>query len=144
MNTILVFSFFLLASLDFRDFYTAASMACPQFFDFVICLQWELGNYSQSFLSMLGLQASSLTDKSALSSNNAAFMDPHIGLHCLSLASKNSMRNAVGEQNAAILRRWATIMAATAFNRCGLPVSSLLCHILKTAESFMYKYLIFL
>lgn len=90
-------------------------------------LEWELGNYSQSFLSMLGLQASSLTDKSALSSNNAAFMDPHIGLHCLSLASKNSMRNAVGEQNAAILRRWATIMAATAFNRCGLPLEALEC-----------------
>ncbi|KAJ6334678.1 hypothetical protein OIU78_011524 [Salix suchowensis] len=84
-------------------------------------LEWELGNYSQSFLSMLGLQASSMTDKSPLSSNNAAFMDPHIGLHCLSLVSKNSMRNAAGEQSAAILGRWATIMAATAFNRRGLP-----------------------
>uniref|UniRef100_A0A6N2KYH2 RAVE complex protein Rav1 C-terminal domain-containing protein n=1 Tax=Salix viminalis TaxID=40686 RepID=A0A6N2KYH2_SALVM len=87
-------------------------------------LEWELGNYSQSFLSMLGLQASSMTDKSPLSSNNAAFMDPHIGLHCLSLVSKNSMRNAAGEQSAAILGRWATIMAATAFNRRGLPLWS--------------------
>ncbi|KAJ6729607.1 RABCONNECTIN-3A [Salix viminalis] len=57
-------------------------------------LEWELGNYSQSFLSMLGLQASSMTD---------------------------NMRNAAGEQSAAILGRWATIMAATAFNRRGLP-----------------------
>ncbi|CAK7348696.1 unnamed protein product [Dovyalis caffra] len=91
-------------------------------------LQWELGNYSQSFLSMLGLQANSMIDKSALSSNNAAaFMDPHIGLHCLSLASKNSLRNAVGEQNAVILGRWATIMAATAFERFGLPLEALEC-----------------
>ncbi|KAJ6710304.1 RABCONNECTIN-RELATED [Salix koriyanagi] len=90
-------------------------------------LEWELGNYSQSFLSMLGLQASSMTDKSPLSSNNAAFMDPHIGLHCLSLVSKNSMRNAAGEQSAAILGRWATIMAATAFNRRGLPLEALEC-----------------
>ncbi|KAJ6686414.1 RABCONNECTIN-3A [Salix purpurea] len=90
-------------------------------------LEWELGNYSQSFLSMFGLQASSMTDKSPLSSNNAAFMDPHIGLHCLSLVSKNSMRNAAGEQSAAILGRWATIMAATAFNRRGLPLEALEC-----------------
>lgn len=72
---------------------------------------------------MLGFQTSSVIDKYAVSSNHAAFMDPHIGLHCLKLASKSCMRNAVGEQNASILSRWATFMVATAFCRSGLPVS---------------------
>lgn len=73
---------------------------------------------------MLGFEASSVIDKPALSSNRVAFMDPHIGLYCLSLASKSNMRNAIGEQNAAILCRLATFMTATAFSRCGLPVSA--------------------
>ncbi|XP_020538564.1 uncharacterized protein LOC105642828 isoform X2 [Jatropha curcas] len=90
-------------------------------------LEWELGNYYQSFLCMLGFQRSSLTERSALSSNHAAFMNPHIGLYCLKLASNNCMRNATGDQNAAILSRWATFMAATAFNRSGLPFEALEC-----------------
>ncbi|XP_065860150.1 uncharacterized protein [Euphorbia lathyris] len=90
-------------------------------------LEWELGNYSESFLSMLGLQRSSAIERSALSSNDTAFMNPHIGLYCLKLTTKNCMRNAVGEQNIAILSRWATLMAATAFNRSGLPLEALEC-----------------
>lgn len=86
-------------------------------------LQWELGNYYQSFLIMLGFQMGLVINKPALSSNCAAFLDPSIGKYCLTLATKNIMRNAVGEQNAAILGRWATLMMATALRRCGLPVS---------------------
>ncbi|WCJ22439.1 transducin family protein / WD-40 repeat family protein [Euphorbia peplus] len=90
-------------------------------------LEWELGNYMESFLSMLGLQRSSAVERSALSSNDTAFMDPHIGLYCLKLTTINCMRNAVGEQNIAILSRWATLMAATAFSRNGLPLEALEC-----------------
>lgn len=86
-------------------------------------MQWELGNYSQSFLTMLGFQSTAVISNFALSSNSVAFMDPSIGLYCLMLANKNSMRNAIGEKNAAILGRWAALMRATALNRCGLPVS---------------------
>ncbi|KAL5859510.1 hypothetical protein ACOSQ4_000806 [Xanthoceras sorbifolium] len=90
-------------------------------------VEWELGNYSQSFLTMLGVQVPSVIDKFALSSNNVAFMDPSVGLYCLMLANKNKMRNAMGERNAAILGRWATLMTATALNRCGLPLEALEC-----------------
>lgn len=85
--------------------------------------QWELGNYSQSFMNMLGFKINSANEKPAIISNHSAFLEPNIGLYCLSLATKNSMRNAVGDQNAAILARWAILMTATALNRCGLPVS---------------------
>ena len=52
----------------------------------------------------------SVINKPTLSSNHAAFLNPSIGQYCLILAAKNSMRNVVGEQNAAILGRWATLM----------------------------------
>ena len=52
----------------------------------------------------------SMINKPTLSSNHAAFLNPSIGQYCLILAAKNSMRNAVGEQNAAILGRWAILM----------------------------------
>ncbi|KAK4849046.1 hypothetical protein QYF36_020205 [Acer negundo] len=90
-------------------------------------MEWELGNYSQSFLTMLGVQVPSAINKFAISSNNVAFMDPSIGLYCLMLANKNRMRNATGERNAAILGRWANLMTATALNRCGLPLEALEC-----------------
>lgn len=61
--------------------------------------------------------------ENAILSNDSAFLKPNIGLYCLTLATKNSMRNTVGDQNAAILGRWAILMTATALNRCGLPVS---------------------
>ncbi|KAJ4825828.1 hypothetical protein Tsubulata_029099 [Turnera subulata] len=90
-------------------------------------LEWELGSYSQSFQNMVGIQANAEADKYALSSNHVAFMDPHIGLYCRSLATTSCMKNAIGEQNAAVLARWGTFMASTAFRRCGLPLEALEC-----------------
>ncbi|XP_022770599.1 uncharacterized protein LOC111313959 isoform X2 [Durio zibethinus] len=90
-------------------------------------LEWELGNHSRSFLIMLGIQVDSAIDASTLSSCHVAFMDPSIGLYCLTLANKNSMRNAVGDQNAGVLARWASLMTATSLNRCGLPLEALEC-----------------
>lgn len=91
----------------------------------VLDLQWELGNYLQSFCIMLGFQINPVTEKSALLSKHVAFLDPNIGLYCLALATRNSMRNAVGEKNTAVLVRWATLMTVIALKRCGLPVSSI-------------------
>lgn len=94
-------------------------MGCvPAMLTSIVDLQWELGNYYQSFTSMLGSQL----DSSTLSSD-AAFLEPNIGLYCLTLSTKNIMRNSIGDQNAVILSRWAILMRATALNRCGLPVS---------------------
>ncbi|PON42363.1 WD repeat containing protein [Parasponia andersonii] len=90
-------------------------------------LEWEMGNYYQSFMRMLGFQIDSTIEKSAFLSSNISFLEPNIGLYCLTLASKNNMRNAVGDQNAAILGRWAILMTATALNRCGLSVEALEC-----------------
>ncbi|XP_009375416.2 uncharacterized protein LOC103964230 isoform X1 [Pyrus x bretschneideri] len=88
-------------------------------------LEWELGNYSQSFTCMLGFQINSATEKYALLSNGAPFSDPNVGLYCLMLATNNCMKNAVGEQNSALLGRWAILTTATALNRCGLPLEAL-------------------
>lgn len=85
--------------------------------------QWLLGNYSQSFFRMLGVEVGSEVNISVLSSSHACFLDPSIGQYCLMLASKNKLKNAIGELNAANLCRWASLMNITSFRRCGLPVS---------------------
>ncbi|XP_024963286.1 uncharacterized protein LOC112503489 isoform X1 [Cynara cardunculus var. scolymus] len=90
-------------------------------------LEWILGNYSKAFLSMLGDQVNSPCNNSTLSSNHAAFINPSIGQYCLMLATKNQMKNAIGEQNTAILGRWAILMSSTALSRCGLPLEALEC-----------------
>ena len=72
---------------------------------------------------MLEFSINSDVQKSTIVSNCGPFLDPNVGFYCQMLATKNSMRNAVGEQNSAILSRWATMMTATALNRCGTPVS---------------------
>ncbi|KAK4800575.1 hypothetical protein SAY86_021062 [Trapa natans] len=89
-------------------------------------LEWQLGNYSQSFLCMLGLQSDS-KDKPMLLSNHAAFINPTIGLYCRLLTSKNCLRNMVGEHNIAVLSRWAILAMMTALRRCGLHVEALQC-----------------
>ncbi|PSS03929.1 DmX-like protein [Actinidia chinensis var. chinensis] len=90
-------------------------------------LEWVLGNYAQSFLSMLGTQKDSPINNSAPLSNRTAFLDPSVGQYCLMLATQNKMKNAVGERDAAVMGRWAILMSATAFNRCGLPMEALEC-----------------
>ncbi|KAJ7951329.1 Transducin family protein/WD-40 repeat protein [Quillaja saponaria] len=75
-------------------------------------LEWELGNYYQSYLSMINFSMNPVVEKSALMSNSVPFLDPNIGFYCQMLANKNSLKNAVGEQEAAILARWATLMRA--------------------------------
>ncbi|CAK9136914.1 unnamed protein product [Ilex paraguariensis] len=111
----LVSKFMLPSAIERRDYWLASF------------LEWVLGNYSQAFMRMLGVQMESPTDKSAILSNHASFLDPSIGQYCLMLANKNSMKNAVGEHNAAILTMWAIFMSATALKRCGLPLEALEC-----------------
>lgn len=88
-------------------------------------LEWELGNYSQAIVRVLGSQTSTVGDKPALVSYQDSFLDPSIGEYCLMLATSSSMKNALGERNAANLGRWAILMTATALSRCGLPLEGL-------------------
>lgn len=88
-----------------------------------LILQWEMGNYYQSFYRMLEFSVNPVPWESTVMSNCGPFLDPTVGFYCQMLATKNSMRNAVGEQNSAILLRWATLMTVAALKRCGNPVS---------------------
>lgn len=90
-------------------------------------LEWMLGEYSQAYLRMLACPTGSLNSKYIFSSRQPAFLDPNIGDFCLMLAAKTTMKNAIGEQNAASLSRWAILMRATALSRCGLPLEALEC-----------------
>ncbi|CAI0469651.1 unnamed protein product [Linum tenue] len=90
-------------------------------------LEWKLGNYLQSFLRMVDLTMSFTVDNRSFWSNHVAFKDPSVGLYCSFLVTRNSMKNAIGEQNATILSRWATFLETTAFSRCGLPLEALEC-----------------
>ncbi|XP_042756917.1 uncharacterized protein LOC111876767 isoform X1 [Lactuca sativa] len=83
-------------------------------------LEWILGNYYKSYLSLIG-------DQMDFSSNNLAFIDPSIGQYCQMLTNKNQMKNAIGEQNTSILVRWGVLMSSTALSRCGLPLEALEC-----------------
>ncbi|KAK4268897.1 hypothetical protein QN277_022124 [Acacia crassicarpa] len=90
-------------------------------------LEWEMGNYYQSFRRMLDVSVNSVAQDSTVVSNCDPFLDPNVGIYCQMLATKNNMKNAVGEQNSAILLRWATLMTAIALNRCGTPLEALEC-----------------
>lgn len=98
-------------------------------------LQWEMGNYYQSFYRMLEFSVNPVAQESTIMSNCGPFLDPTVGFYCQMLATKNSMRNAVGEQNSAILLRWATLMTVTSLKRCGNPVSHFL-HIKQLFEFY--------
>lgn len=88
-------------------------------------LEWEMGNYYQSFHRMLEFSVNTVAPESSIMSNSGSFMDPTVGFYCHMLAAKNTTRNAVGEQNSAILLRWATLMTVTALKRCGIPLEAL-------------------
>lgn len=88
-------------------------------------LEWEMGNCYQSFHRMLEFSVNTVAPESTIMSNSGSFLDPTVGFYCQMLATKNSMRNAVGEQNSAILLRWATLMTVTALKRCGIPLEAL-------------------
>ncbi|XP_042479936.1 uncharacterized protein LOC122060893 isoform X2 [Macadamia integrifolia] len=88
-------------------------------------LEWTLGNYPRSFLSLLSFETDLAFNTPSLLSNYGALLDPSVGQYCLMLTSKHRMRNSVGESVAATLARWATWMTATALNRCGLPLEAL-------------------
>ncbi|KAH9622667.1 hypothetical protein KSS87_015596 [Heliosperma pusillum] len=89
-------------------------------------LEWMLGNYFQSVMTFVGLQGNS-SDTEPEKSKHPAFLDPSIGQYCLLLATKNSLRNALGELNTAVLSQWAMAMIACAFKKCGLPLEALEC-----------------
>ncbi|KAL4586165.1 hypothetical protein LXL04_010797 [Taraxacum kok-saghyz] len=104
----LVSKFLLPSAYENRDFWKSSF------------LEWALGNYYKAYMSLIGEQVD-------FSSNNLAFIDPSIGQYCQTLTNKNQMKNAIGEQNTAVLVRWAVLMTSTALSRCGLPVEALEC-----------------
>ncbi|PNY04245.1 hypothetical protein L195_g000661 [Trifolium pratense] len=88
-------------------------------------LEWEMGNCYQSFHRMLEFSVNNAAPESTIKSNSGSFLDPTVGFYCQMLVTKNSTRNAVGEQNSAVLLRWATLMTVTALKRCGIPLEAL-------------------
>ncbi|KAK7381980.1 hypothetical protein VNO80_00582 [Phaseolus coccineus] len=88
-------------------------------------LEWEMGNYYRSFYRMLEYSVNPRPPESTVMSNCGPFLDPTVGFYCQMLATKNSMRNAVGEHNSAILLRWATLMTVASLKRCGNPLEAL-------------------
>ncbi|KAG9154666.1 hypothetical protein Leryth_026330 [Lithospermum erythrorhizon] len=91
-------------------------------------LELMIGNHSQAILTLFGLQGKSMSNKkSAISFNQASFLDPSVGQYCLMLATRTSMKNAIGDQSAGILGRWSVLMTTRAFSRCGLPLEALEC-----------------
>ncbi|KAL8160052.1 hypothetical protein V2J09_001589 [Rumex salicifolius] len=90
-------------------------------------LEWLLGNYCQAFLSTLGIEKDAATGKASNTFRCIALLDPSIGQFCQKMVAKNSLRNAVGEQNATILSKWATVVATAALNKCGQPLEALEC-----------------
>ncbi|GLU00836.1 hypothetical protein SLE2022_181750 [Rubroshorea leprosula] len=119
----LITKFILPSAIDRGDYWLAS------------LLEWELGNYFQSYITMLGFQGVSAIATTTLSCNHVAFKDPSIGLYCFALANKNSMRNAIGDQNAVVLAKWASLMNATALSRSGLPLEALEC--LSSSQSIL-------
>ncbi|XP_014492513.1 uncharacterized protein LOC106754956 isoform X1 [Vigna radiata var. radiata] len=88
-------------------------------------LEWEMGNYYKSFHRMLEYSVHPVPPESTVMSNCGHFLDPTIGFYCQMLATKNSMRNAVGEHNSAILLRWATLMTVASLKSSGNPLEAL-------------------
>ncbi|XP_047147753.1 uncharacterized protein LOC124820153 isoform X1 [Vigna umbellata] len=88
-------------------------------------LEWEMGNYYKSFHRMLEYSVHPVPPESTVMSNCGHFLDPTIGFYCQMLATKNSMRNAIGEHNSAILLRWATLMTVASLKRSGNPLEAL-------------------
>lgn len=87
--------------------------------------EWILGNYTKAYLSMFGDQTNLTNKGSAVSTSKKYLLDPSIGQYCLMLADKTNMKNAIGEQKAAVLSRWAVLISAIALSRCGLPLEAL-------------------
>ncbi|WOK91366.1 hypothetical protein Cni_G00057 [Canna indica] len=90
-------------------------------------LDWTMGNYSQSVKRLLDSQMKLVSSSSVTLCNFAALSDPDIGHYCMTLATRNSFRCSVGENVAAALSKLSAFLAASASNRCGLPLEALEC-----------------
>lgn len=90
----------------------------------ILVLQCMLGNYSQCMNNLINCQMGPTTSKPPTSANKAVFLDPSIGRYCAILATKNSLKNSIGDYLAITLSKLAMVMVSIALKRCGLPVSS--------------------
>lgn len=89
--------------------------------------EWTLGSYHKAFIRILGAQRNLVIQDSAKSNCQVSLLDPSIGQYCLMLATKTSLKNAIGEQQASFFGQWAMWMSTIALNRCGLPLEALEC-----------------
>lgn len=89
-------------------------------------VEWVLGNYFQAFVRMFNSPRASIGEPLHIACQ-AFFLNPTIGQYCLMLTSKTRMKNAVGEEHAAIFSRWAILMSYIALSRCGLPIEAMEC-----------------
>ena len=86
-------------------------------------VQWTLGNYTHPFKDLFDSHMESVIRKSANQCNSTAFSDPEIAQYCVVLATKNSLKNSVGDYLVIVLSKLSTLISVRALNRCGLPVS---------------------
>ncbi|XP_009410819.2 uncharacterized protein LOC103992724 isoform X1 [Musa acuminata AAA Group] len=90
-------------------------------------LEWILGNYSQSVKRLVDFRTKHVSCNLVALHNHAFLSDPDIGRYCMILATRNSFRCSVGENVAAAFSKLAAFLAASALNRCGIPLDALEC-----------------
>ncbi|KAH7678962.1 RAVE complex protein Rav1 C-terminal protein [Dioscorea alata] len=108
----LISNFLLPSAMEKGDYWLSSMLECM------------LGNYSQCMNNLINCQMGPMTSKPPTSANEAVFSDPSIGRYCAILATKNSLKNSIGDYLAITLSKLAMVMVSIALKRCGLPVSS--------------------
>ncbi|PKA53341.1 hypothetical protein AXF42_Ash010071 [Apostasia shenzhenica] len=90
-------------------------------------LEWTLGNYTQSIERLFGPSWCSGIDDNARACSRICHADPHVGRYCVILASKHSFKNAIGDYQASVLLKFATVMNIYSLNRFGFPLEAFEC-----------------
>ncbi|KAH7658006.1 RAVE complex protein Rav1 C-terminal protein [Dioscorea alata] len=111
----LISNFLLPSAMEKRDYWLSSMLECM------------LGNYSQCMNNVINCQMGPMTSKPPTSANKAVFSDPSIGRYCAILATKNSLKNSIGDYLAITLSKLAMVMVSIALKRCGLPFEALEC-----------------
>ncbi|KAG0465578.1 hypothetical protein HPP92_019742 [Vanilla planifolia] len=96
--------------------------------DYWMCslFEWTLGNYSLSVKRLFELSMFSTIDDTATCSS-IPFEDPHICPYVMIIASKQSLKNEIGEFMASVLSKFAAMMNTYSLGRFGLPLEALDC-----------------
>lgn len=90
-------------------------------------LEWSLGNYSESVKRLFKPSGHPTNHTSYRKCPHASLTDPNIGRYCVVLASKHCLRNLIGDYQATVLSKLATMMDSYSLDRFGLPLEALEC-----------------